>query len=365
MKNLLAYTLLLLIGFVTALYFGFYHMMPKAATTFDDEQTGLKDQLVFKFSHVVADNTPKGLAAKKFAELVHEKSDGKITIQIFSNGSLYSDIEEINALKENQVQFIAPSTSKLGMLSSEWLALDLPFAFSNYDAVQEGLHGAIGQRLFGTLQKDGLKGMAYWTNGFKQITSNKGPIKQPSDLKNQSLRIMQSDMIEKQFKLLGAKSYQESFNSTFQLLETKKVDGEENTISNIYSKKFYHIQDYMTISNHGYLGYVVLTDQSFFDRQTPETKRILLEAMEETTAWNEKHAEQMNKDQLEDIKRESPIAIHELTPAERQKWMKALDPLYEEAEKTIGSTLIKQIRELRARYEHSTIHAFQEEDKTK
>ena len=365
MKNLLAYTLLLMIGFVTALYFGFYHMMPKSATTFDDEQTGLKDQLVFKFSHVVADNTPKGLAAKKFAELVHEKSDGKISIQIFSNGSLYSDIEEINALKENQVQFIAPSTSKLGMLSPEWLALDLPFAFSNYDAVQEGLHGAIGQRLFGTLQKDGLKGMAYWTNGFKQITSNKGPIKQPSDLKNQSLRIMQSDMIEKQFKLLGAKPYQESFNSTFQLLETKKVDGEENTISNIYSKKFYHIQDYMTISNHGYLGYVVLTDQSFFDRQTPETKRILLEAMEETTAWNEKHAEQMNKDQLEDIKRESPIAIHELTPAERLKWMQALDPLYDEAEKTIGSTFIKQIRELRARYEHAPIHAFQEKDGSK
>lgn len=121
----------------------------------------------------------------------------------------------------------------------------------------------------------------------------------------------------------------------------------------------------MTISNHGYLGYVVLTDQSFFDRQTPETKRILLEAMEETTAWNEKHAEQMNKDQLEDIKRESPIAIHELTPAERQKWMKALDPLYDEAERIIGSTLIKQIRELRARYEYSPIQAFEEDAETK
>ncbi|MFS0656933.1 TRAP transporter substrate-binding protein [Bacillus sp. 179-C3.3 HS] len=365
MKNLLAYSLLLIIGFVTALYFGFYHMMPKSTTIYDDEQAGLKDQLVFKFSHVVADNTPKGLAAKKFAELVQEKSDGRITIQIFSNGSLYSDIEEINALKENQVQFIAPSTSKLGMLSPEWLALDLPFAFSNYDAVQDGLHGDIGQRLFGTLQKDGLKGMAYWTNGFKQITTNKGPIKQPSDLKNQSLRIMQSDMIEKQFRLLGAKPYQESFNSTFQLLETKQVDGEENTISNIYSKKFYHIQDYMTISNHGYLGYVVLMDQSFFDRQTPETKRILLEAMEETTAWNEKHAEQMNEDQLEEIKHQSSIAIHELTQADRQQWVAALEPIYDEAEKTISATLMKQIRELRARYEHSPTHAFQENESSK
>ncbi|MGE6632088.1 TRAP transporter substrate-binding protein [Bacillus sp. NPDC077027] len=353
MKNLLAYALLLIIGFVTALYIGFYHMMPKSDTVFDDEQSGLKDQLVFKFSHVVADNTPKGLAAKKFAKLVHEKSDGKIKIQIFSNGSLYSDIEEINALKENQVQFIAPSTSKLGMLSPEWSALDLPFAFPNYAAVQEGLNGEIGKRLFGTLQKDGLKGMAYWTNGFKQITSNNGPIRKPRDLKNQSLRIMQSDMIEKQFKLLGAKPYQESFNSTFQLLETKKVDGEENTISNIYSKKFYHIQDYMTISNHGYLGYVVLTDQSFFERQTPETQRILLEAMQETTAWNEQHAEQMNKDQLKEIKHESPIAIHELTQVERKEWMKALDPIYDDAERIIGTSLLKQIRDLRKRYEET------------
>lgn len=103
--------------------------MPKSATIFDDEQTGLKDQLVFKFSHVVADNTPKGLAAKKFAELVHEKSDGRISIQIFSNGSLYSDIEEINALKENQVQFIAPSTSKLGMLSLNGWHLICPLPF--------------------------------------------------------------------------------------------------------------------------------------------------------------------------------------------------------------------------------------------
>ncbi len=160
--------------------------------------------------------------------------------------------------------------------------------------------------------------MAYWTNGFKQITSNKGPIKQPSDLKKQSLRIMQSDMIEKQFELLGAKPYQESFNSTFQLLETKKVDGEENTIFKYLFKKIYHIQDYMTISNHGYLGYVVLTDQSFFDRQTPETKRILLEAMEETTAWNEKTCRTNEQGSTGGIKRESPIAIHELTPAERQ-----------------------------------------------
>ena len=157
-------------------------MMPKSATTFDDEQTGLKDQLVFKFSHVVADNTPKGLAAKKFAELVHEKSDGKISIQIFSNGSLYSDIEEINALKENQVQFIAPSTSKLGMLSLSGWHLIFPLLFKLQCGSRRPAR-CNWTKVVWHAAKDGLKGMAYWTNGFKQITSNKGPIKQPADLK--------------------------------------------------------------------------------------------------------------------------------------------------------------------------------------
>ncbi|SPU14473.1 C4-dicarboxylate binding protein [Bacillus subtilis] len=129
---------------------------------------------MFKFSHVVAENTPKGLAANKFADLVNEKSGGKIKIEVFPNGSLYSDIEEIEALQNGDVQFIAPSTSKLGMLSPEWGVLDLPYAFTDYNAVKKGLNGSIGTQLFDSLKKNQLKGLAYWTNGFKQITTNQG-----------------------------------------------------------------------------------------------------------------------------------------------------------------------------------------------
>ncbi|KFI04874.1 C4-dicarboxylate TRAP transporter substrate-binding protein DctB [Bacillus spizizenii] len=347
MKSLLACLALMIAGIATALFIGFHDHTGSEEIVYDDDQEGLQDQIVFTFSHVVAENTPKGLAANKFAELVNEKSGGKIKIEVFPNGSLYSDIEEIEALQNGDVQFIAPSTSKLGMLSSEWGVLDLPYAFTNYDAVKKGLNGSIGTQLFDSLKKNQLKGLAYWTNGFKQITTNQGPVKDPDDLKGQDLRIMQSDVIEDQFKLLGATPHQESFNSTFQLLENNIVDGEENTISNIYSKKFYNVQDYLTISSHGYLGYAVMTEEHFWNAQTSETRRILTEAMKETTEWNETYAEEMNKEQLEEIKKNSSIKIYELSDKEKKEWMKRLDPVYRQYEPIFGRKLIRELLELR------------------
>ncbi|MCI4136855.1 TRAP transporter substrate-binding protein [Bacillus vallismortis] len=347
MKSLLACLALMFAGIATAFFIGFHDRSGGEEIVYDDDQEGLQDQIVFTFSHVVAENTPKGLAANKFAELVNKKSGGKMKIEVFPNGSLYSDIEEIEALQNGDVQFIAPSTSKLGMLSPEWGVLDLPYAFTDYDAVKKGLHGSIGTQLFDSLKKNQLKGLAYWTNGFKQITTNQGPVKTPDDLKGQDLRIMQSDVIEDQFKLLGATPHQESFNSTFQLLENNVVDGEENTISNIYSKKFYNVQDYLTISSHGYLGYAVMTDEHFWNAQTPETRRILTEAMKETTEWNEMHAEQMNKEQLEEIKKKSDIQIYELSDNEKKKWIKRLDPVYQQYEPIFGRKLIQELLELR------------------
>ncbi|QPZ41548.1 TRAP transporter substrate-binding protein [Bacillus halotolerans] len=347
MKSLFACLGLMIAGIATALFIGFHDRSNGEEIVYDDDQEGLQEQIVFKFSHVVAENTPKGLAANKFAELVNEKSGGKMKIEVFPNGSLYSDIEEIEALQNGDVQFIAPSTSKLGMLSPEWGVLDLPYAFTDYDAVKKGLHGKIGTQLFDSLKKNQLKGLAYWTNGFKQITTNQGPVKTPDDLKEQDLRIMQSNVIEDQFKLLGAAPHQESFNSTFQLLENNIVDGEENTISNIYSKKFYNVQDYLTISNHGYLGYAVMTDEHFWNAQTPETRRILTEAMKETTEWNETYAEKMNKEQLEEIKKHSSIKIYELSDKEKKDWMKRLDPVYRQYEPIFGRKLIQELLELR------------------
>lgn len=351
MKKIVIFILLLIIISASALFMGYHSLFFQDSLSYDDDQEGLEDQIVFKFSHVVAENTPKGLAANKFAELVYEKSNGSIKIEIFPNGSLYSDIEEIHALKNGQVDFIAPSTSNLVALSPQWGVLDLPFAFPSYEAMQEGLNGKIGEQLLHSLQKEDIKGLAHWSNGFKQLTSNKGPIYTPEDIKGQSFRIMQSDIIQSQFDLLQAKAQQESFNSTYTLLETNKIDGEENTISNIYSKKFYNVQKYLTISNHGYLGYVVMMNQKTWDQQTKKTQQILLEALEETTIWNNQQSIQMNEEQLRLIKESSPIEIHKLTDAERKEWEKVLSPIYEDLAPTIGEELVEDLKELQKKYE--------------
>lgn len=350
MKKSSIAVLFLSISIVLVVYLGYQNLFPQAEPPYDDDQEGLNGQLIFKFSHVVAENTPKGQAAVKFAELVDEKSKGTIQIVVFPNGSLYSDIEEINALKDEQVHMIAPSTSKLDMLSPEWGVLDLPFAFSEYDAITEGVHGPIGEKLLQSLQKEGIKGLAHWPNGFKQITTNKGPVISPEDLAGQNFRIMQSKIIQAQFGMLGAIAQQESFNSTFKLIEEGKVDGEENTISNIYSRKFYTVQKHMTITNHGYLGYAVMMNQDVWDRQSNKTQQILLEAMEETTAWNDENAQKLNEEQLALIKENSSIEIHELSQAEQRQWMERLEPLYEEYEEIIGQELMEELQELKKRY---------------
>lgn len=229
--------------------------------------------------------------------------------------------------------------------------LDLPFAFPSREAALEGLNGDIGRQLLNSLQGDGIKGLAHWPNGFKQITSNQGPIQKPGDLKGQSFRIMQSDVISAQFSRLKAKAIQDSFNSTYKLLEEGDVDGEENTISNIYSKKFYNLQKHMTISNHGYLGYAVMMSGKVWNEQSEETKRILLEAMEETTEWNSRKAFDMNEELLEKIRQNSSIQIHELTPEEKREWQAVLDPVYEDFSQDIGKNLVEEMKELRAKYE--------------
>lgn len=351
MKKPFVAMLLLAIGIMLVVYWGCQNLFAQAEPPYDDDQEGLNDQIVFKFSHVVAENTPKGQAAAKFAELVDEKSNGTIQIVVFPNGSLYSDIEEINALKDEQVHMIAPSTSKLGMLSAQWGVLDLPFAFPDYEAITKGVHGPIGEKLLQSLQKEGIKGLAQWPNGFKQITTNKGPVIEPEDLSGQNFRIMQSEIIQAQFSLLGAIAQQESFNSTFNLIEEGKVDGEENTISNIYSRKFYTVQKHMTITNHGYLGYAVMMNQNVWDRQSEKTQQILLEAMKETTVWNDENARRLNREQLALIKENSSIQIHELSQAEKKQWMDRLEPLYEEYGEIIGEELMENLKELRESYQ--------------
>lgn len=347
MKAFTGIVLLLLTGLAASIWIGFHSKLSEGTVPYDDDQKGINEQVVIKFSHVVAENTPKGLAAQRFANRVDEISDGRIKVEVIPNGGLYSDQEELEALQRGDIQMIAPATTKLSSFSSKWQVLDLPYAMPTRGSIIEVLNGETGEILLQTLEKSNMKGLTLWINGFKQVTTNNGPIIQPADLNGQALRIMPSSVLKKQFESVGAKAIGLDFNDTYRLLESGELNGEENTISNIYSKKFFEVQSDLTISDHGFLGYAVIMNQDFWDHLTADQQKIISEALDETTRWNQTHSFAMNDEQLSIIQRNSSISIHRLTDKEKKEWAKAWEPVYLDIKEEIGEELLNKILQLR------------------
>ncbi len=350
MRSFITIALFVLVGLITAFLAGFKQNLFTEKLPYDTEQDGLSQRIIIKFSHVVAENTPKGLAALKFASLVKEKSNGQVEVRVYPNGMLYSETVGIDALRRGDIQMIAPAFSNLSSLIPQWLAMDLPFAFPSQKAVDEAFNGEIGGELFRTLESKNMKGLAFWSNGFKQMTNNLNPLLVPSDFGRLHFRILPSEIIAAQFHLLGARSTPLPFNDVYRNLLTGAVDGQENTISNIYTKRLYQVQKYMTLSNHGYLGYAVITNKRFWDNLPAPVQQIIREAMDETTAWMNEQAILINQQQLELIRLDSPIQIDELGETQREQWIQKLNPVYDQFRPVIGGGLMDQILALRKKY---------------
>lgn len=313
----------------------------------DDEQSGLGEQIVIRFSHVVAENTPKGLAAQKFAELVEDKTNGKIRVEVYPNGILYSDGEEVEALVNGDIQMIAPTFSKMTEYVPEWKVLDLPFLFENDEHVERVFNGEIGKELLQKLDDQNMQALAFWSNGFKQMTSNTRPLLTPGDFRQLRFRVMPGSVIQNQFNLLGAETTAQEFNNVYRSLEHHDIDGQENTISNIYSKGLYKVQTHLTLSNHGYLGYAVIINSQFWSNLTPKQQQQIYSALAETTKWIQTESKQMNAQQLEEIKNNSSIQIHTLTSEQKQLWKKTFSPLYQDLITEIGSKTIDKINKVK------------------
>src|ERR1700690_674926 len=207
--------------------------------------------IVIKFSHVVASDTPKGKAAEKFKELAEKYTDGKVKVEVYPNSSLYKDKEELEALQLAAVQMLAPSNSKFGPIGiKEFEGFDLPYILPNKAALRKVTNGPLGKKLLTLLDAKGMVGLAYWDNGFKQMSANK-PLHVPADYKGLKFRIQSSKVLEAQFRSLGAIPQVMAFSEVYQALQTGVVDGQENTWSNIYTQKMFEVQKYITVTNHG------------------------------------------------------------------------------------------------------------------
>jgi len=298
--------------------------------------------IVIKFSHVVASNTPKGAAAEKFKELAEKYTDGKAKVEIYPNSTLYKDKEELEALQLGAVQMLAPSNSKFGPIGvREFEVFDLPYILPDLPTLRKVTDGPLGVKLLKLLQPKGMIGLAYWDNGFKQMTANKKLIA-PDDYKGLKFRVQSSKVLEAQFRALGAVPQVMAFSEVYQALQTGVVDGQENTASNIYTQKMHEVQKYLTMTNHGYIGYVVVVNKKFWDGLPADIRSQLEKAMKEATAFGNGQSAKENEEALAAIKKAGKTEIDTLTPEQDAAMRKAMEPVYGDVAARVGQPLIDE-----------------------
>ena len=300
--------------------------------------------IVIKFSHVTAPNTPKGEGAQRFKELAEQRTNGRVKVEVYPNSQLYKDKEELEALQLGSVQMLAPSVSKFGPMGvKDYEAFDLPYIFPDQAALERVTNGPIGASLFKKLEAKGIKGLAYWDNGFKVMTANK-PLREPADFKGLKFRIQSSKVLDAQFRALGANPQVMAFSEVYPALQTGVVDGAENTPSNVYSQKTNEVQKYLTVSNHGYIGYAVITNAKFWAGLPPDIRTILEGAMKDATVYANSMSQKDNEAALKAIRDTGKTQIIELTPAQRNAWRQALLPVYKDMQDRVGKDLIEAIQ---------------------
>ncbi|WCP66234.1 TRAP transporter substrate-binding protein [Vibrio tubiashii] len=311
-----------------------------AVTSFNAAANCDPGETVIKFSHVTnTDKHPKGIAASLLEKRVNEEMNGKVCMQVFPNSTLYDDNKVLEALLNGDVQLAAPSLSKFEKFTKKYRIFDLPFLFEDVEAVDRFQNSQAGEKLKNAMRRRGLQGLAFWHNGMKQMSANK-PLISPEDAKGLKFRVQASDVLVAQFEQLGANPQKMSFKEVYGGLQTKVIDGQENTWSNIYGKKFFEVQDGITETNHGILDYLVVTSKDFWKGLPDDQRKQLNKIIQEVTETRNSESSRVNLANKNNII-EAGGEVRTLTPEQRQQWVTALQPVWKKFEKDIGSDLIE------------------------
>jgi len=294
--------------------------------------SAISAEYILKFSHVVSPDTPKGKAAIYFEKRLEELSGGKIDVQVYSNSQLYKDSVVLDAIRSNSVQMACPSLAKFTKLVPQLALFDLPFLFKDIDHVHRVQDGKVGKRLKDMVYENGFIAIDFWDNAFKQMTDSKRPLIKPQDAKGLKFRVMNSQVLKEQFRAVGAIPQVMPFSAVYGALEQGVIDGQENTNSNIYTKKFYKVQKYMSITNHGYLGYLVVVSKKFWDSLPPRLKVLVNRAMREATDKEREWALELDRNQFKKIQEYATttkkLQITKLTPEQIDKWREVMEKIY-------------------------------------
>ncbi len=304
-------------------------------------QAAMAKPVEIKFSHVVAENTPKGQMANKFKDLIKERlGDEKAIVKVYPNKQLYGDGKVLEAMLLGDVEIAAPSLSKFKKYTKKLQLFDLPFLFKDSGAAARFLQSPDGTSLLSSLDSKGFVGLGYLNNGMKQLSSTKKMVV-PSDASGLKFRIMNSDVLQAQFEAVSATPLKKPFSEVFTLLQTKAIDGQENTWSNIYSKKFYEVQPFIMESNHGYLGYLVVTSSEFWNNLPEDIRGVVKTSLDEGIAFGNKIADEKAVSDRQAIADSGKSEVYTISAEERQQWVDIMKPVWKKFEAEVGADLIQ------------------------
>jgi len=295
-------------------------------------------EMVIKFSYVTTADSPKGIAASLFQQRVDEALNGTACVELYPNSTLYDDDQVLEAMLQGDVQLAAPSLSKFEKFTKQFRIFDLPFMFKDIAAVDAFQSSEAGQKMMASMERRGLTGLAFWHNGMKQFSANK-PILEPGDMKGLKIRIQPSDVLVAQMKALGASPQPMAFSEVYGALQTKVVDGQENTWSNIYSQKYFEVQDGITETNHGVLDYLVVTSHDWWAGLDPKVRDTLAKIMTDVTTERNAAANEVN-DKAKQAVIAAGSTVRELTPEQRAHWVEVMKPVWTQFEGDVGQANI-------------------------
>ena len=297
-------------------------------------------EVVVKLSHVTGGTThPKVVAANSFAERVNSQLDGRMCMEVYPNSTLFGDSKELEALLLGDVQVLAPSLSKFGSYTKKLGVFDLPFIFEDMDAAMRFTNSATGKDLLNSMNDVGFTGLGYWMSGMKYFSANK-PLLEPTDATGLKFRVQTSDVAKAMIAAMGASPQPMAFSEVYGALQTGVVDGQENTWSNIYTKKFFEVQDGVTETSHQLLAYFFMTSQEFLDGLDDDLRTEFLAIADQVTQEANlavKDKEQANRQNILD----NGGTIRTLSPEQRANWVEAMKPVWKQFEDEIGADVIK------------------------
>ena len=304
-------------------------------------------EIVVKFSHVTnTDKHPKGIAASLLEQRVNDEMNGKVCMEVFPNSTLYNDNQVLEAMLQGDVQMAAPSLSKFEQFTKQFRIFDLPFMFTNIDAVDQFQNSETGVAMKESMTRRGLLGLGFWHNGMKQMSANV-PLISPDDANGLKFRVQNSDVLKAQMAAMGASPQPMAFSEVYGALQTGVVDGQENSWSNIYGQKFFEVQDGVTETNHGVLDYMVVTSTDFWDSLDDDTRTQLATIIDEVTSTRNAESTRVNAEAKEAIIAAGGV-VRELTPEQRQVWVDKMKPVWDEFKADVGQENIDAAQAINA-----------------